>query len=61
MMTATDILKRFAAHLKASQDCERWAAEAVRREAAGKKKAAAAAKKKARECMRRMMKLEGKL
>jgi hypothetical protein len=43
-----DILERFAAHLRESADCERWAAEAVRLEAAGKKKEAARAKKKAR-------------
>jgi hypothetical protein len=56
-----DFLERFAAHLRESAECERWAAEAVRLEAAGKKKQAVRAKKKAEACMRAMMKLEGKL
>ena len=55
-----NILERFADHLRESVECERWAAEAVRLETAGKKKEAALAKKKAKECMRRMMKLESK-
>jgi hypothetical protein len=56
-----DFLKRFADHLHESVECERWAAEAERLEAAGKKREAQRAKKKAKECMQRMMKLEGKL
>ena len=53
-----DIQERFAAHIKASQECERWSTEAVRLDAAGKKREAARAK--AKECMRRMTQLEGK-
>jgi len=56
-----DILERFAAHLHESAQCQHWMAEAVRLEAAGKKRDAARAKKKAKECMRQMMELEGKL
>ena len=51
-----DILERFAAHLRESADCERWAAEAVRLEAAGRKQHAQG--RKHGECMRRMMQLE---